>query len=79
MFDPNPTGIPPDNVACGSVTYILAMSGNERDVRNLLLLAAAMTLAVGVLLIPGRGAVGASISIAVTMVIQNLVGVVRSF
>ena len=63
------------NIATGSVGYLLSMTGHEKDVRTNVLLSALIGIALGVILIPGYGLIGASIATAVAIASQNLLGV----
>jgi O-antigen/teichoic acid export membrane protein len=60
------------NVATGSVGILLVMSGQEREYRNVQIVAACVVLALNVALIPGWGAVGAAIATAAALIVQNL-------
>ncbi|MEA3274285.1 MAG: oligosaccharide flippase family protein, partial [Pseudomonadota bacterium] len=60
------------NVATGSVGFLLAMTGHERLLRNNVLAAATVALALGFGLIPSYGLVGAAIATAVGVATQNL-------
>ena len=60
------------NVAAGSVGVLLVMSGHEREYRNVQIATACVVIALSVLLIPTRGAVGAAIAVASAQVLQNI-------
>jgi O-antigen/teichoic acid export membrane protein len=60
------------NVATGSVGVLLVMAGQEREYRNVQVISALLVLALNVVLIPPYGAVGASISATVTLIVQNI-------
>ena len=61
------------NLATGPVGNLLAMTGHERLLRNILLAAMALMLMLAVALIPAFGAAGAAAAVAVTMAAHNLV------
>ena len=59
-------------MATGSVGFVLIMTGNERLARNNTAVAAGVSLALNVLLIPRYGALGAAIATAVSIASLNL-------
>ena len=61
------------NVITGPVSNLLMMTGNETDVRNVTVAGAALLLLIGVLLVPGYGALGAALTVSTVIVLQNLV------
>lgn len=61
------------NLATGPVGYLLAMTGHERLLRNILLAAMVLMLTLAVVLIPAFGAAGAAAAVAVTMAAHNLI------
>ena len=61
------------NVAAGSVGYLLMMSGHERKYRNATLIAGTINLLLGFVLIPMFGALGASVSTAVSVAAVNII------
>jgi O-antigen/teichoic acid export membrane protein len=63
------------NIATGSVGYLLSMTGHERALRNNSIISALLGVALGALLIPDYGLIGASISTAAAIACQNLLGV----
>lgn len=63
------------NIATGSVGYLLSMTGYERKVRDNALFSALIGVALGLILIPGYGLLGASIATALAIASQNLLGV----
>lgn len=63
------------NVATGSVGFLLSMTGNERLLRNNVLLAAVIALGGGLALIPHFGLPGAAVATAAGIAVQNLLGV----
>jgi O-antigen/teichoic acid export membrane protein len=60
------------SVASGSVGYLLAMTGHERILRNVVFVAAAACIALGIFLVPRYGLHGAAIATAIGMALQNL-------
>ena len=60
--------------ACGSVGYLLMMSGREKLLRNQTVLAALVALGLHLLLIPELGAVGAAIAVSSAIALRSLVG-----
>jgi len=63
------------NIATGSVGYLLSMTGHEKKVLSNTLLSAALAIALGALLIPSFGLVGAAVATATSVSAQNLLGV----
>ncbi|WP_026970989.1 oligosaccharide flippase family protein [Aliagarivorans marinus] len=63
------------NVATGSVAYLLAMSGNERDLRNAALFSGMLAVVLAWFLTRGYGAIGSAIATAVAVACQNLLAV----
>ena len=63
------------NVVCGSVGFLLRMTGHEKDLRNTVLLSGPPALLLGFLIIPIYGVTGAAISTAVGIAAQNLLSV----
>lgn len=60
------------NIATGSVGYLLSMTGNETKVRDNMLISGALTIILGVALIPAFGVIGAAIAYACGVSSQNL-------
>lgn len=60
------------NIATGSVGYLLSMSGHERLLRFNAFIGAGLAVGLGVVLIPSYGLIGAAISTAVSIAVQNL-------
>lgn len=60
------------NLATGPVGYLLAMTGHEHLLRNVLLATMAVMLTLAVVLIPTFGAAGAAAAVAVAMATHNL-------
>ena len=63
------------NIATGSVGYLLSMTGREREVLNNTLISAVVAIALGVILIPSYGLLGAAVATATAVASQNLMGV----
>lgn len=63
------------NAATGSVGILLTMTGHERDLRNNVMVAAAVSVALSLALIPSLGLLGGAIATAVAGVVQNFLGV----
>ena len=61
------------NVAVGSVGLLLMMTGNERVVRNNTVFAVTVNLIGNFCLVPILGALGAALSTAFALIVQNLV------
>ena len=62
------------NVATGSIVPLLAMSGNERLVRNNVAFGAGASLALCLALIPWLGAYGAAVATSASLALVNLAG-----
>lgn len=60
------------NVMTGSVGYLLTMSGHEKDMRNIILISTPSSIILALILIPIYGIVGAAISTAIAVAIQNI-------
>ena len=60
--------------ACGSVGYLLMMSGREKLLRNQAALAALVGLGLNLLLIPELGALGAAIAVSSAIALRSLLG-----
>lgn len=65
------------NVVTGPVGQLLAMSGRERILRNNVLGAGALNVALNLALVPPLGALGAAIATAVSMVLVNLLSLMQ--
>ena len=63
------------NIATGSVGYLLSMTGNEKKVRDNVIISGAISISLGVMLIPDYGVMGAAIAYACGVASQNLLGV----
>ncbi len=61
------------NLATGPVGYLLAMTGQERLLRNVLLATVSLLLPMALLLIPPFGATGAAIAVSAAIVFHNLI------
>ncbi len=64
------------NVATGSVGYLLMMSGNEKIMRNNMVLCAGLCIALNTISIPIYGVMGAAVSTATVLSLQNIISVV---
>ncbi|GMT42520.1 MAG: hypothetical protein IEMM0002_0931 [bacterium] len=60
------------NVMTGPVGYLLAMSGNERPLRNNVAAALALNVILNAILIPLAGVVGVALSMAISLAVLNL-------
>lgn len=60
------------NTITGSVGYLLTMSGHEKDMRNIVLLTAPITMLLTLTITPSLGVSGAAIATAFGVIIQNL-------
>lgn len=63
------------NVATGPVGYILNMTGHEKLMRNIALIINLIGLLLLLLFIPMLGALGASIVLAIALIVQNLLAI----
>lgn len=63
------------NVITGSVSYLLNMTGHEKDMRNVVFFSGPLALVLCVFLIPIYDATGAAIATAIALSSQNLVAV----
>jgi O-antigen/teichoic acid export membrane protein len=63
------------NVITGSVGYLLLMSGNERDMRNVTIFSGITVLVLTCTLTPLYGAVGTAVATAFSLAMQNLMAV----
>lgn len=64
------------NVTTGSVGFLLNMTGHEKLMRNIAIGSNAVGLAAFFILIPLLGALGAALSLSLTLVIQNIIALV---
>ncbi len=60
------------NVACGSVGYLLMMSGHEKIVRNIMLTTAVINVVLNVLLVQQYGIEGVAVATAVSIALWNI-------
>jgi O-antigen/teichoic acid export membrane protein len=67
------------NVSAGSVGYLLMMTKNERLLRNAVISAAALGLALSAFLIPSYGITGAAIASAVSLASINVIGAIMVY
>ena len=63
------------SVLCGSVGYLLMMSGNEKTYSQIAIFSAIIQFFLAVILIPVWGLKGAAIATAAAVIIQNLISV----
>jgi O-antigen/teichoic acid export membrane protein len=67
------------NVVCGSVGYLLMMSGNEKTYRNITMGAALLQLLLVLLLAPVLGGLGAAVAASIAIIMVNLASVVAVY
>jgi O-antigen/teichoic acid export membrane protein len=60
------------NVACGSVGYILMMSGNEKKVRDIVIYTAIINIVLNIILVQKLGIEGVAIATATSFMIWNI-------
>ena len=60
------------NISCGSVGYILSMSGKERIVRDITLTSAMLNIVLSLILVQNFGAHGVAIATAISMTVWNI-------
>ncbi|WP_136806943.1 oligosaccharide flippase family protein [Desulfosediminicola flagellatus] len=60
------------NLVTGPVGYLLAMTGNEKTLRNILIITTLLTIILSAVLIPTFGASGAAMAVSISMVFNNL-------
>ncbi|MDC1117185.1 polysaccharide biosynthesis C-terminal domain-containing protein, partial [Luminiphilus sp.] len=60
------------NVATGSVSFLLTMTGHERDIRNLAMVSGPITVACALWLIAIWGVSGAAYAMALGLTVHNL-------
>jgi O-antigen/teichoic acid export membrane protein len=60
------------NVVSGSVAFLLTMSGNEKDMRNVVLLTGPFAIVAALILTPLYGITGAAVATAIAVSLQNL-------
>ena len=63
------------NIICGPVAFLLNMTGNEKDMRNILLLTGILSIILGFILTFHYGVLEAAISTSTSLIIQNLLAV----
>ena len=61
------------NVVTGSVGYLLMMSGNEKIMRNNLILCGTIGIFLNIVLIKNYGAIGGAVAASVILALQNLI------
>lgn len=59
------------NVACGSVGYLLTMTGNEKKLRNIFTITGLINIAISVLLAEKIGAIGVAYATSLSLIIWN--------
>ena len=64
------------NILCGSVGYILMMTGNEKILRNIIISSALINIILNIILIPQFGILGAAIASATSMIIWNITALI---
>ncbi len=65
------------NVLTGSVSFLLSMTGHERDLRNVVLISGPLAIAAALILTPFFGVTGAAIATALAVATHNLLAVYR--
>lgn len=60
------------NVACGSVGYLLTMTGHEKAFRNIILVTAVFNIILSIILVQQYGALGVAYATAISMVLWNI-------
>jgi len=63
------------SVISGSVSYLLIMSGHEKDIRTIRIVNAILAIVLALILNPIYGAIGSAISTAIAIACSNLMGV----
>ena len=63
------------NVYTGSVRFLLIMSGNEKTIRNIIIISALLQLALVMTLVPLIGIIGAAIATVSALITMNLTSV----
>ncbi len=61
------------NLLTGPVGYLLAMTGNEKVLRNILAMTTVLTIVLSATLIPLIGAPGAALAVSIAMIFNNLI------
>ena len=64
------------NVASGSVGFVLMMTGHERLMRNNMAFCAFLNIVLNSILIPIYGALGAAITSAIVLILQNVIAAI---
>ncbi|MCP4523613.1 MAG: oligosaccharide flippase family protein [Candidatus Gracilibacteria bacterium] len=65
------------NVGTGSVTYLLNMTGHEKDMKMLVFISGTVALLLGIVLSYTYGAVGAAVATSIAISSQNLMAVLK--
>jgi O-antigen/teichoic acid export membrane protein len=63
------------SVISGSVSYLLIMSGHEKDMKNIRIINAILAIVLALILNPIYGAIGSALSTAIAIASTNLMGV----
>lgn len=66
-------------VICGSVGYLLMMSGNEKLLRNNTLISGITCLILNLLLIPDYGVIGAAVAVSSSIILRSLLGSIQVY
>lgn len=61
------------NAITGSVSYLLIMSGHEKQLRNIVGFCAALCIILNIFLIPAYGVIGAAMAVAITQAAKNII------
>jgi len=60
------------NVLCGPISFLLSMTGYDRDLRNISLVTSLLTIFSALVLLPKFGLLGAAFTISIGTVLQNV-------
>jgi len=63
------------NVFSGSASYLLMMTGHERDLRNLMIINGVFTISLSIILTYFFGVVGAAWALSISLITQNIMSV----
>lgn len=67
------------SVFCGSVGYLLMMTGHEKDVRSITLVTVIFQILLGLVTIPIWGMLGAAVTMAGALIVKNIVSSVTVY
>jgi O-antigen/teichoic acid export membrane protein len=67
------------NVSTGSVSFLLNMTGHEKEMRNIMSLSALMTIILLLILVPLLGVFGAAISLSIGLSLQNILATIKVY